>query len=247
MVLKLCNRVESSGGGYKNPNAQATPLLITFRICRGRTLASAIFSRYQRAAACGPENSLSRLNLALSVVPRLQGEHHLEACQHSWALGPTPDLLNQNPRVILLPVNVHRRGTSPRLAFLISACMLSRLVEFDFGDPIDLAYQAPLSMEFPRVEYWSGLPFPPLWGLPDPAIEPKSPAFSPPPQSDLLPADPSGKTPPISKVGIIVTPTVFLKLTCTQGSPGTPHENRIIRHYCSPTESQCPGREFVNL
>jgi len=30
-------------------------------------------------------------------------------------------------------------------------------------------------MEFPRQEYWSGLPFPPPKGLPNPGIKPKSP------------------------------------------------------------------------
>ena len=34
------------------------------------------------------------------------------------------------------------------------------------------ACQPPLSMGFPRQEYWSGLPFPPPGDLPDPAIEP---------------------------------------------------------------------------
>ena len=36
--------------------------------------------------------------------------------------------------------------------------------------------QAPLSMGFPRQEYWSGLPFPPPGDLPDPEIEPESSA-----------------------------------------------------------------------
>ena len=40
-----------------------------------------------------------------------------------------------------------------------------------------VARQAPLSMGFPRQEYWSGLPFPPPGDLPDPEIEPKSPAL----------------------------------------------------------------------
>ena len=34
-----------------------------------------------------------------------------------------------------------------------------------------VAHQAPLSMRFPRQDYWSGLPFPPLGDLPDPGIE----------------------------------------------------------------------------
>ena len=43
--------------------------------------------------------------------------------------------------------------------------------------------QAPLSMGFPRQEYWSGLPFVPPGDLPDPGIEPGSPAL----QADSLP------------------------------------------------------------
>ena len=34
-----------------------------------------------------------------------------------------------------------------------------------------IAHQAPLSMGFPRQEYWSGLPFPPPGDLPHPGIE----------------------------------------------------------------------------
>ena len=35
----------------------------------------------------------------------------------------------------------------------------------------------PLSMRFPRQEYWSGLPFPSPGDLTDPGIEPASPAL----------------------------------------------------------------------
>ena len=34
-----------------------------------------------------------------------------------------------------------------------------------------IALQAPLSLGFPRQQYWSGLPFPPAGDLPDPGIE----------------------------------------------------------------------------
>ena len=37
-----------------------------------------------------------------------------------------------------------------------------------------VAHQAPLSMRFPRQEYWSGLPCPPPGDLPGPGIEPTS-------------------------------------------------------------------------
>ena len=41
-----------------------------------------------------------------------------------------------------------------------------------------VAHQAPLSMRFSRQEYWSGLPFPSSGDLPDPEIEPMSPALA---------------------------------------------------------------------
>ena len=42
-------------------------------------------------------------------------------------------------------------------------------------DPVTVACQSPLSMEFSRQEYWSGLLFPTLGGLPNPGIKPESP------------------------------------------------------------------------
>ena len=50
------------------------------------------------------------------------------------------------------------------------------------GIPQTVAHQAPLSMEFSRQEYWSGLLFPSPGDLPDPGIEPRSPAL----QADAL-------------------------------------------------------------
>ena len=38
-------------------------------------------------------------------------------------------------------------------------------------DPMTVVRQTPLSMEFSRQAYWSGLPFPPPGDLPDPGIE----------------------------------------------------------------------------
>ena len=47
-----------------------------------------------------------------------------------------------------------------------------------FANPWTVAHQAPLSMGFPRQEYWSGLPWPPPGDLPDPGIELLSPALA---------------------------------------------------------------------
>ena len=46
-----------------------------------------------------------------------------------------------------------------------------------FATPWPVASQAPLSMEFSRQEYWSGLPFPSPRDLPDSGIETVSPVF----------------------------------------------------------------------
>ena len=52
-----------------------------------------------------------------------------------------------------------------------------------FEIPRTVAYQAPPSIGFSRQEYWSGLPFPSPGDLPNPGIEPRSPAL----QADSLP------------------------------------------------------------
>ena len=46
-----------------------------------------------------------------------------------------------------------------------------------FATPWTVAHQAPPSMGFSRQEYWSGLPFPSPGDLPNPGIEPRSPAL----------------------------------------------------------------------
>ena len=56
--------------------------------------------------------------------------------------------------------------------------MLSRSVVADSLPPWPLACQAPLSMEFSRQEYWSGLPLPPPGDLPHSGMEPASPALA---------------------------------------------------------------------
>ena len=55
-----------------------------------------------------------------------------------------------------------------------------------FVTPWTVAYQAPPSRGFSRQEYWSGLPFPSPGNLPDPGIEPGSPAL----EADALTSEP---------------------------------------------------------
>ena len=62
-----------------------------------------------------------------------------------------------------------------------------------FVTPWTVTYQALQSMGFSRQEYWSGLPFPSPGDLPNPGIEPRSPAL----QTGALPSEPLGK--PVKK------------------------------------------------
>ena len=55
--------------------------------------------------------------------------------------------------------------------------------------PWTVAHQAPPSVGLSRQEYWSGLPFPSPGDLPDPGVEPGSPAL----QTDALLSEPPGK------------------------------------------------------
>ena len=55
-----------------------------------------------------------------------------------------------------------------------------------------VAWQAPLSVEFSKLEYWNGLPQPSPGDLPDPGIKPGSPEL----QADSLPSEPPGKAKP---------------------------------------------------
>ena len=58
-----------------------------------------------------------------------------------------------------------------------------------FVTPWTLARHTPLSMEFSRQEYWSGMPFPSPEDLPDSGVEPSSPAL----WADSLPSKLTGK------------------------------------------------------
>ena len=58
-------------------------------------------------------------------------------------------------------------------------------------DSMDIAHQAPLSMEFSRQEYWSRLSRSPARDLPDPGIKPVS--FMSPVLAGWFPLAPTGK------------------------------------------------------
>ena len=86
--------------------------------------------------------------------------------------------------LILCTLQDNENGTSP-LWCVLSCSVISN----SLGAPWTAAHQVPLSMGFPRKEYWSGLPFPSPGNLPDPGIEPGSHAL----QADSLPSEPPGE------------------------------------------------------
>ena len=70
-------------------------------------------------------------------------------------------------------------------------CMLSHCHVQLFETPWTVVHQAPQSMGFSRWEYWNELPFSSPGDLPNPGIEPRSPAL----QTDSLPSELRGKPP----------------------------------------------------
>ena len=89
-----------------------------------------------------------------------------------------------------------------------------------FATSWTVAYQAPPSVGFSRQEYWSGLPFPSPGDLPNPGIEPRSPAL----QVDALPSEPPGKTKTYASV------CVFVHQLC-----------RVSTTLCDPMDCSLPG------
>ena len=121
-----------------------------------------------------------------SAILILQGaqEEYLQALA---AKGPQPlptvspeELRMWKYRILAQRAEIHIKGmisvsSDSRLFPHIEKCMLfCYLVPKwypTFVTPWTVAHQASLSMEFSRQEYWSSLPFPSPWDLPNPGIE----------------------------------------------------------------------------
>ena len=108
---------------------------------------------------------------------------------HHWLLGKCgsgnrqgsrglyflPELLGP-PGSLCAPVGARNSRAAAYSAFSVHSAQSLSCAQL-FAIPWTVAHQAPLSMGFPRREYWSGLPFPSPWDLPNPGIEPASPAL----------------------------------------------------------------------
>ena len=77
-----------------------------------------------------------------------------------------------------------------------------------------VACQAPLSMEFSRQEYWSGLPFPSPGDLPHPGIEPVSPA-SPALAGRFVTTEPPGRPHLLAELSVNEPPLYCDRLSIT--------------------------------
>ena len=65
------------------------------------------------------------------------------------------------------------------MSYMLWKCAADKCsVVSNSATPWTVALQAPLSMGFPRQEYWSVLPFPSPGDLPDPGIRPSFPALA---------------------------------------------------------------------
>ena len=76
-----------------------------------------------------------------------------------------------------------------------------------------VACQAPLSMGFSRQEHWSGQPFPSPGDLPNPGMEPRSPAM----QGYLSLSEPSGKPKNTGVNSLFLLQGIFLTQELSQG------------------------------
>ena len=92
------------------------------------------------------------------------------------------------------------------------------------------------SMEFSRPEYWSGYPFPSPGDLPNPGIEPSSPAL----QADSLPAEPQGKPKNTGVSSLSLLQQIF---STQESNWGLLHCRRIL--YWQSYEG-CPRKQGSN-
>ena len=90
--------------------------------------------------------------------------------------------------VNISPNFLYLKSINERVRSMRCMCVCSVMSD-SLGPPWTVARQAPLSMDFFRQEYWSGLPFPSPRDLLNPGIQPISPV-SPALQAYSLLAEP---------------------------------------------------------
>ena len=118
-----------------------------------------------------------------------------------------------------------------------------------FVTPWTIACQAPPSMGFSRQEHWSGLPFPSPGDLPDPGMDPGSPAL----QEDPLPSEPPGNptyqfrsvqfssVQLLSRVWLFATPCIVFLRWVTRNRKKKNLLLRMENHYLCETVKEFEG------
>ena len=115
----------------------------------------------------------------------------LQARILEWVAGPPPgDLPNPGIKPTVSYISALAGGSLPLelpwKSHLSSMAVLWLSHVLFFEAPWTVTCQTPLSMEFSRQEYWSGLPFPFPQDLPNPGIESRAPTL----QADPLLSEP---------------------------------------------------------
>ena len=100
----------------------------------------------------------------------------------------------QGPDLFLVSSFRIPQKPGPCLALSCHCCLVAKSC-LTLCDPMDCSPPGPLSMDFSRQEYWSGLPFLSAGDLPDPGVKPVSPALA----GRFFTTEPPGKPLALSK------------------------------------------------
>ena len=125
-----------------------------------------------------------RPGMLQSMASQSQTQLWLINNNNPWKLGILLSLAKEVTKVRIWEEGLFKRETHPGQS-VHAWSITSNFV----------ASQAPLSMEFPRQEYWSGFPFPPQGDLPGQGIKPASP-MSPALAGRFFTTEPPGKAHP---------------------------------------------------
>ena len=132
-------------------------------------------------------SSQNHTNQVLTVIFPFLGRKGRQRAAQKLSSDLNPDNLTPDPDVLFIAGGPGTKGsfvsfrynlsTSTFSTYSLHVCMLSHFSRaWLFAAPWTVARQGPLSMGFPRQEYWSGLPYPPPGDLPHPGTEPMSPS-----------------------------------------------------------------------
>ena len=102
-------------------------------------------------------------------------------------LATRPVVSDKGPGPSALQERILTKTESSEISMKVKVKSLSLV--WLFATPWTVTYQASPSMGFSRQEYWSGLPFPSSGDLPNPGIEPGSPAL----EADALTSEPPAR------------------------------------------------------